>query len=87
MEPRHTSLLKVRLFNKKKKICAYKEGNPSPVTPSFLMSSAQPFSSNSPDSQVVVNSGKSWRSGSALWQVAGSVTSKETSGVEKQHSR
>jgi hypothetical protein len=76
MEPRHTSLFKVRMFNKK--VCAYKEGNPSPVTPSFLMFSAEPFSTNSPDSKVVVNSGKSWRTSSASWQVAGSVTSEET---------
>ena len=85
MEPRHASLLKVQMFNNK--ICAYKEGSPSPVMPSFLMLSAQPFSSNSPDSQVVVNSGKSWRTSSASRQMAGSVTSKETSRVEKQHSR
>jgi hypothetical protein len=61
MEPRQASLLKDQMFNKK--VCAHKEGNPSPITPSFLMLSAQPFSSNSPDSQVVVNSGKSWRTG------------------------
>jgi hypothetical protein len=85
MEPRHASLFKVRMFNKK--ICTYIEENPSPVMPSFLMSSAQPFSSNSPDSQVVVNSGRSWRTGLALGQVAGSVTSKETSPVEKQGGR
>jgi hypothetical protein len=35
MEPRHASLFKIQMFNNK--ICAYKEGSPSPVTPSFLM--------------------------------------------------
>lgn len=40
---------------------------------------AQPFSSKLPNLQVVVNSGKSRRTGSASRQVVGSVTSKETS--------
>lgn len=47
--------------------------------------SEQPFSRNSPNSQFVVNSGKSWRTGLASGQVAEGVTSKESD--EKQHSR
>ena len=44
--------------------------------------SKQPFSRNSPNSQFAVNSRKSWRTVRPH-----SVTSKETSRVEKQHSR
>ena len=43
------------------------------------------FKEGKPNSQFVVKSGKSWRTGSASGQVAGSVTSKESD--EKQHSR
>ena len=68
MEPRQDSD-QGSMFNDK--ICTYKEGSPSPVTPKFLVKlSEQPFTRNSPNSQFGVNSRKSWRTGSAsgTWQ-------------------
>ena len=53
--------------------------------PAALMSGFKPGRHLGANSQFVVNSGKSWRTSSALGQVAGSVTSKESD--EKQHSR
>lgn len=69
------------------KICTYKGGKPIHPLPSQVSwcpdakLSAQPFSSKLPNSQVAVNSGKTWRTSSASQQVVGSVTSKEINQV------
>jgi hypothetical protein len=69
------------------KVCAYKEGKPSPVISSFLMLSAQPSSSNLPDSQLQLtpeNLGELVRP-HGRWQAVSSQ--RKLVELEKQHSR